>query len=368
MRKRIALVLALALLSACSVPRGAALRQEVLQEAGAETPSFEVVPVTRANLSALASWPVLDKTGHYLWPKAQSGASSNTIRSGDSIDLVIWDSQENSLLTNPGEKFTRITDEIVAPDGTIFLPYVGKLKVSGLTPDRARELVQDRLEAIVPSAQVQLSFEQGRENAVEAVSGFSAPGTYPLPSRNYRILGLISDAGGIPNGLRNPQVRLLRGHDTYQISADRLFESAARNALLRPGDAVVVEEDDRSFVALGASGSEDLVYFTKDRLSALEALALMNGLDDSSADPGGVLILRDYSASHLGKPGYGPTRGQVVFTVDLTSADGLFAAGRFHVQPGDTVLATAAPVTDVQKVFALLGSAFGLGRTVATLR
>ena len=46
-----------------------------------------------------------------------------------------------------------------------------------------------------PSAQVQLSFEQGRDNAVEAVSGLASPGSYPLPSRNYRILGLISDAG-----------------------------------------------------------------------------------------------------------------------------------------------------------------------------
>lgn len=368
MRTGIVLCIALSLVSACSTPRGAALRQEVLQEANAETPTFEVVPVTRANLPALAQWPVADKTGHYLWPKAQSGPASNTIRSGDSIDLVIWDSQENSLLTNPGEKFTRITDEMVAPDGSIFLPYVGKMKVSGLTPDRAREQVQQRLEAIVPSAQVQLSFEQGRDNAVEAVSGLASPGSYPLPSRNYRILGLISDAGGIPPGMRNPQVRLLRGSETYQISADRLFESATRNALLRPGDAVVVEQDDRNFIALGASGNEDLIYFTKDRLTALEALALMKGLDDRSADPGGVLILRDQGAEYAGKPGYGPGPGQVVFTVDLTSADGLFAAGRFPIQPGDTVLATASPITDVQNVFTLLGSAVGLGRNVSALR
>ncbi|GGA99439.1 polysaccharide biosynthesis/export family protein [Allosediminivita pacifica] len=133
MRTGIVLCIALSLVSACSTPRGAALRQEVLHEAKAETPTFEVVPVTRDNLPALAQWPVADKTGHYLWPKAQSGPASNTIRSGDSIDLVIWDSQENSLLTNPGEKFTRITDEMVAPDGSIFLPYVGKMKVSGLT-------------------------------------------------------------------------------------------------------------------------------------------------------------------------------------------------------------------------------------------
>jgi len=58
---------------------------------------------------------------------------------------------------------------------------------------------------------------------------------------------------------------------------------------------------------------------------------------------------------------------QVVFTFDLTSADGLFAARNFRINPNDTVLATESPITMAQTVFSLVGTAFGLTRQATTL-
>jgi polysaccharide export outer membrane protein len=50
----------------------------------------------------------------------------------------------------------------------------------------------------------------------------------------------------------------------------------------------------------------------------------------------------------------------VVFTFDLTSADGLFAARQFQIQSGDTVLATESPVTNARTILGLFGSVFGV--------
>ena len=36
----------------------------------------------------------------------------------------------------------------------------------------------------------------------------------------------------------------------------------------------------------------------------------------------------------------GPPQERVVFTIDLTSADGLFSAGKFMVQDGDLIYGT----------------------------
>jgi hypothetical protein len=47
--KMIAVALAFTALSACSLPRGAALQSEVIKEKGAETATFQVVDVTRVN-------------------------------------------------------------------------------------------------------------------------------------------------------------------------------------------------------------------------------------------------------------------------------------------------------------------------------
>lgn len=361
-----AVILALGALSACSLPRGAALQSEVTKEKDAENATFQVVVVTRANIPALSKWPVTGWYGHFHWPNTSEGANASVIRVGDKLNIRIWDSQDNSLLTNPGQLFTELAGTEVGANGRIFLPYVNDVAVTGLTPAQARARIQSRLEPIVPSAQVQVSLEQGRDNSVDAVGGVSKPGAYPMPSRNYKILNLIADAGGIPDSLRNPMVRLIRGSKTYEISADELYANSSKNALLHPRDSVIVEQDERQFIALGASGTEDLIYFHKDRITVLEAISLMGGLNDSRADPKGILVLREYDAKHLAAGDHGPNLQQVVFVIDLTSADGLFAARKFEINPNDTVLVTESPVTKAQTVFRLIGSVFGLTSQAAS--
>ena len=351
-------------LSACTLPSGAALQSEILEEQVSETPSFQVVPVTRANARALEHWPPTGWQGGYRWLQASNAPSSTVIRSGDLVNLVIWDSQDVSLLTAAEEKRIDLEGIQVAPDGTVFVPYVDDVVINGLTPDEARERIQTELERIVPSAQVQLSVEQGSSNSVDLVSGVESPGRIPLPGRDYTILSAIAEGGGISSDLRNPLVRLIRGGTTYEIRADTLFAEASRNATLRGGDKILVEEDRRSFTALGAAGTEDIIYFPKDEVSALEAVTLMGGLTDTRADPKGVLVLREYAPGQVSPTGAGPTHEQVVFTFDLTSADGLFAARNFEVNPGDTVLATESPVVRVTTIFSLVGTGLGVAGAV----
>ena len=59
---------------------------------------FQVVEVTRAQVAALARWPVTGWSGGYRWPQAARAPDSAVIRSGDRLDFSIWDTQENSLL------------------------------------------------------------------------------------------------------------------------------------------------------------------------------------------------------------------------------------------------------------------------------
>ncbi|WP_108885871.1 polysaccharide biosynthesis/export family protein [Pseudoprimorskyibacter insulae] len=355
------------LVSACSLPRGAALQSEILKEADKDLPTFQVVAVTRATVPHLNDWPLTGWAGQRGWLNRKAGASTPIIQSGDMVDLVIWDSQENSLLTQSNQKVIDMKGLIVSDQGTIFVPYVDEVHIRGLTASTARQTIQEKLQPVVPSAQVQLSAQPGIINSVDLVSGVNKPGTYPLPNRNYSILSLISQGGGISNSLRNPQVRLIRGDKTYEIAASDLLASATKNTTLRGGDKVVVEEDERSFTALGASGIENLIYFPKTHLTALESLSLMGGLSDFRADPKGVLILREYSSKQLRGDLKGPNMTQVVFTLDLTTADGLFAARKFHINPGDTVLATESPVTKAQTIFRLIGSAIGVSAQVQNL-
>ncbi|MEO0866698.1 MAG: polysaccharide export protein, partial [Pseudomonadota bacterium] len=92
------LVSLVGLLSACALPRGAAIQSEITRNKNAEDAAFSVVPVTRDSIDGLRKWPVTGWAGHYHWFSGTRGPKSNLIRTGDRIDLVIWDNQENSLL------------------------------------------------------------------------------------------------------------------------------------------------------------------------------------------------------------------------------------------------------------------------------
>ncbi|WP_299684649.1 polysaccharide biosynthesis/export family protein [uncultured Tateyamaria sp.] len=346
------------------MPRGAAIQSEITRNKNAEDAPFSVVPINRENIASLREWPVTGWAGHYHWFSNPRGPKSNLIRTGDRIDLVIWDNQQNSLLTSAEQKSVEMTGLTVSSTGTIFVPYLNEVPVRGKTPEAARDRIASDLELVVPAAQVQLSVSPGPDNSIDAVRGFASPGTYPLPNRNYSLLSLISAAGGISESLQNPLVRVIREGKTFEIRADTLFERASTNVVMRGGDKIIVEEDERYFVALGATGTETIVPFNRERITAIEALALLGGISDNRANPQGVLILREYSGKQLRTDGSGPDKRQVVFTIDLTSADGLFAANKFQVNPRDLVVATESPVNSVRTVFGLIGAAVGVSRAV----
>lgn len=356
--------LAISVVPACTLPRGAAIQSEIVSRQDDETAAFSVVPIKAGNIDRLVSWPAAGQGAHSDWFSGTSGPKSNVIRAGDMIDLVIWDNQDSSLLTSFENKNVALSGLRVSPAGSVFVPYVDEIRIGGSTPEQARGLIESRLETVVPDAQVQLSVLPGPDNSVDAVRGFASPGTYPMPSRDFSILSLISTAGGISADLDNPMIRVIRGGNSYEIRAETLFDRPSANVVLRGGDSVIVEQDDRYFVALGATGSERIVPFTKEKISAIEALALLGGISDTRANPKGILILRDYGQDQLRSDGSGPDRAQIVFTIDLTSAEDIFAARKFRINPEDLVMATESPVGSVRTVFGLIGSIVGVGNAL----
>jgi polysaccharide export outer membrane protein len=355
-------VLCLAL-AGCNLPRGAAFESEILRGGSEDgvVQDFAVEPVTREALPRIAAWPHpgVEQLG---WIGHQDGPPNRIIAAGDVLALTLWTAEENSLLTQPGQRATTMQAVTVSSTGEVFMPYLGNIQVSGMSPDRARETIETRFVEIAPSAQVQLEVVESSGSLVSLVGGVTRPGAYPMRDQSYTVLSLIAEGGGVPPGLINPQIRLIRGDAIYGTSVERLFEDPAYDTTLRGGDKVIVEPDDRYFLSLGAAGTESLHPFPRDEISALEAISIMGGVAEARGNPKGILVLRDYAASEVRTDGSGPPHERVVFTLDLTSADGLFSAGEFRIQPGDLVYATESPVTTVQTVFSILSGSLNVVR------
>ena len=349
---------------ACGVPRGAALQSEILLQSDAEYPDIAVYAVTREMLPVFATWPETGDATSHGWLQHKPGAAEIRIRPFDEIDLVVWDAEDNSLLTAPEQKLVDMSGLRVTESGQVFVPYLGYLRVADRTPDGARRLVEREMSSIVPSAQVQLKVTPGTRGSVSLVSGVANPGSFPLPEGNFTVLDLIGLGGGAGD-LRNPQVRLIRGGRTYMASLDSLLKSPARDTVLRGGDKVALVPDERYFRALGASGTEELVYFEKDEISALDAMSLIGGLLDSRANPQGILVMREYPPTAVAPGDAGPDNVRTVFTIDLTTSDGVFSAGRFPIQPGDTVMVTEALLPVATSLARLVGSGLGVSAALS---
>ncbi|MGQ0565165.1 MAG: polysaccharide biosynthesis/export family protein [Gemmobacter sp.] len=353
------------IVSGCSLPRGAANGKAILSSAAAdETSDYAIYTVTRAFMDQVGHWPMTGSGPRGSWIAGGSGRSSGTIKPGDKLDLVVWDNAETSLLAAPGAKQVPLLQISVAGDGKIFVPYLDRVHVAGKTAEAARLEIQDKLTAIAPSAQVQLAMSPGRSNSVDLVAGVGNPGNYPLSDGSLTVLNLIALAGGASSGMNHPLVRLTRGSTTYLTSLDRLYENPDLDTVVQGGDQVIVLEDTRKFLALGAAGREQIVPFPTDRPTALEAIASIGGVNDSRADPKAILILREYPARALAAGTRGPTAQRVIFVIDMTTADGLFSAARFHINPDDVIYASESPLTAFNTISGLIGSVFGLARQV----
>lgn len=360
--------LTLLLVGCGNLPRGSGLQSEVLEESRASGKSavndslpenFAVEPITRDNLGRYANWPSRNQSRSYSWPSGQGGQAV-VLNPGDQISVRIWVSEENSLLTSPNQRLAELPPMLISPSGEVFLPYVGKINVAGRSQDKARAMIEEAYTAVAPSAQVQLTSVIGREGSASLVSGVAKPGSYPLVDGGVTILDMLALASGVPEQVKNPQLRLQRGDTTYGISLDRVLKDTALNVAVRGGDRIFVEQDERYFLSLGAAGRRDQHYFPQDHVSALDALALIGGLSAERANAQGILILRAYAHDDVRADGSGPRNARTIFTIDLTSADGLFSAGEFRIQPGDLVYVTESPLIGTRNVLSVIGSAFGL--------
>lgn len=366
----LALAMALGLaLAGCNTPRGAGSASQIIKGAEDEGADYAVVAVTRSTVDGISQWPGIGGGAPTSgWLPRKRGPSGNAIAPGDRLDVAIWETGDATLLTTPGQKLVSLQGLTVSGDGTIYLPYAEKIYVANMTTDEARIAVQEKLETIMPAAEVLLTHQPGRNSTVDLVSGVPRPGTFPMPDRDFTVLALLAQGGGIIESMPNPHVRLMRDGKLYGISADRLLKDPSLDTTLRGGDKVYVEPDERYFLALGATGREAQIPFSQDRITALDALSLIGGLNEGRADAQGILVLRDYPENSVRSDGSsGPPKERMIFAIDITNADGLFSAGEFTIQNRDVVLVTESPLGSSASILSIVSSIVGIGRTAQVI-
>ncbi|WP_432621796.1 polysaccharide biosynthesis/export family protein [Albidovulum sp.] len=342
----------------CGLPRSGPSKREIFSGSIEQQGDAFIVPVNRNITRLTAVQPSLGFSGAF---QSAGLVGSDVINAGDVLSLTIWENVDNGLLASSATGATPLSEMQVDGSGNIFVPYAGRIKAAGNTPDGLRQIITDKLSAQTPDPQVTVSRVAGDGSTVSVMGGVGGQGVYPITQPTRTLSAMLAKAGGVAIEPEIAQITVTRGGRSGKVWLKDLYRNPKMDIALRPGDVILVEKDQRSFTALGATGAQNRVPFETQELSAVEAIAQVGGLSTNFADPTGVFILRDESEGIarqvLGRPDLsGPQR--IAYVISLTQPDGLFNARDFMIRDDDTVYVTEAPYVQWQKTLSVLtGSA-----------
>ena len=365
--KALALVALVGAVGACGLPRSGPSKAEIYKGSVLKQGDAFIVTVNSRVTRATAVTPALGFSSAF---RTAGVIGSDQISPGDVLGLTIYENvKDDPLLGNTGQRVSALTEIQVDGAGYIFVPYAGKIKAAGQSPDGLRDIITKKLDTQTPDPQVSVQRLAGDGSTV-SVSGFAgAQGVFPIERPTRTLSAMIAKAGGVTIEPEVAIVRVTRGGKTGQIWLQDLFSNPSLDIALRPGDKIVIERDTRAFTALGATGAQNRVPFETQTLSAIEAIATVGGLNSGTADPTGVFVFRNEPAeianAVLGRRDLQGDQ-RMVYVLGLTQPTGMFEARDFLVRDGDTVYVTEAPYVQWTKTLSAITGATGAADTLAT--
>ncbi|WP_170558075.1 polysaccharide biosynthesis/export family protein [Ruegeria atlantica] len=362
-----ALVAVCGALAACQLPKSGPNKTEILAGSVENGGNAFVVEVDDRVARATSKVPQFGFSSSFT--SAQS-LTADTVRPGDVLGLTIWENVDDGLLTGEVGSSTSLSEVQVDADGFIFVPYAGRVRASGNTPEQLRQVITEKLQDQTPDPQVEVRRAAGNGATVALTGNISAPGIYPIELPTRTLSGMLSQAGGVVEGSDIALVTLIRGNQKGTVWYDDVFSNPKLDVALRGNDRILVEADSRSYIALGATGGQSRVAFDTQDLSALEALAQVGGLLSLSSDPTGIFILRresqDIARSVMGRSDLQGDQ-RMVYLLNLTAPNGLFIARDFVIRDDDTIYVTEAPYAQWTKSISLIAGGLTPLANVATL-
>lgn len=376
------LAASLVLLGGCSqLPAAAPTSREFAAAAPRARLQFLVVDLdaaaarlmTQVAVEPSSSWQV----GSYT-PRLQ-------LHPGDTVGVTLFDFGAVPLFSGNGQSSasdvgagavsggghgTALPPQTVEADGSIAIPFAGRIRVAGLTPVAAGDHIVAALagRAATPQAVVSLL---GTSLDTATVGGdVVRPALVPLTLRGERILDAVAAAGGARYEPYDCDVQLTR-HDMIQRTAmQRIVDDPGANLVLEPGDTLFVLHAPRSFLVLGAASKVAQYDFGTQQVTLAEAVARGGGPNEAVADLGKLYLLRNEPPGvlrhllALGAGGLAQVAPQtplpVAYRLDLRHGDGYFLAQQIPMRDKDVILMTNANEVELQKIFGVVRDVTGV--------
>ena len=334
-------VLALALsMQACVIAPGMTMTEP------AEIDEENVIQVQPITLELLKQKEVeRENSVRELTEVFASEVTSYEIGAGDVLQITVWDHPE---LTIPAGSFRDAEEagQKVDEEGFLYYPYVGLVKVTGMTVGQVREIITERISTYIQDPQLDVRVVAFRSKRAYVVGEVKNPGIRPIVDIPMTIADAISLSGGLTERAFKSGVNVSRNGKVYAIDLKAMYDyaDASQNMTLQHGDIVnVLDRSQQKVFVIGEVRKPGPVEIINSQLSLSAALGEVGGVSQTTANPSGIYVIR-------GSSGDNPE----IYHLDAQFATGMVLADRFALEAQDVIFVDTAGVSQWTRVITQL--------------
>ena len=168
----------------------------------------------------------------------------------DVLNIVIIGLNQN-IYSSGSQRELGLNDIRIGPDGYVNLPYVGAVRLVGLTTTEANKLLTEKLGEYIKIPSLTIMVKEYGPRKVYVMGEVKTPGIYNLSSDYMNVFAALSSAGGVTKKSRPKHIGVVRVLDGKVHMCEINFDDYVKkqdinqNIALQDGDMIYVPKSNK---------------------------------------------------------------------------------------------------------------------------